>query len=284
MKKFIILVLIIISSIVLISCTRNGTENPDEYKNLSDDPTYFEENGWYGIYDDDLGGYTLMGYNGNALASEKEYVYPTVVAGKNIDAIFTNGGMSTIGTGIDKVFIKNKNYKFFLLDIFNDSLKSKSHYPDANETIVFLSTNPLNYKKGFVHDKESILFMPYYSALAEVINTQIKYAVPQDYLNEYKNLFSKEKIDSTIDMPFVGGNISYFYNYNNSPNNGYAWIDYLDEGGKILTVPEIPTRIGYTFDGWYTEKETINKFDFDTYLKTENAIKLYAKWIQIKGE
>ena len=52
---------------------------------------------------------------------------------------------------------------------------------------------------------------------------------------------------------------------------------------------KVPTRIGYTFMGWYKEPECINKWDFDNDIVPskeydENGqyilkeIKLYAKW------
>ena len=45
-----------------------------------------------------------------------------------------------------------------------------------------------------------------------------------------------------------------------------------------------PKKEGYIFDGWYKEKECINKWDFeiDTVKLEENIeeIKLYAKWIE----
>ncbi|MBE6753581.1 MAG: VWA domain-containing protein [Ruminococcaceae bacterium] len=46
--------------------------------------------------------------------------------------------------------------------------------------------------------------------------------------------------------------------------------------GKCATEPADPTREGYTFEGWYTEAECVNEFDFAT--KITKKITLYAKW------
>ena len=49
-----------------------------------------------------------------------------------------------------------------------------------------------------------------------------------------------------------------------------------------ITWPENPTKQGYIFDGWYTEKELQHKFDPVTKMPafTENkGITLYAKWL-----
>ena len=47
--------------------------------------------------------------------------------------------------------------------------------------------------------------------------------------------------------------------------------------GEKLEKPENPTREGYTFEGWYTDKECTVAFDFDKDL-IEKDITLYAKW------
>lgn len=51
----------------------------------------------------------------------------------------------------------------------------------------------------------------------------------------------------------------------------------VDKNGKA-TQPTEPTRDGYKFMGWYTDKEGSTKFDFNTPI-TEN-INLYAKWVK----
>lgn len=85
-------------------------------------------------------------------------------------------------------------------------------------------------------------------------------------------------------------NVSYDYNYENSQNDGYYWIDNYAYGEKIEYIPENPIRDGYTFGGWYKESECINAWNFETdtlpqaqYDEQEREIyqetKLYAKWI-----
>ena len=96
----------------------------------------------------------------------------------------------------------------------------------------------------------------------------------------------------------IRANVSYFYNYENSPNDGYYWIDNYDYGEKVEFIPPVPTRAGYTFGGWYKESECINKWNFEIdrlpdYLFSEGTppdpenyrpiyqeTKLYAKWIE----
>ncbi|WNY29307.1 hypothetical protein MmiEs2_15330 [Methanimicrococcus stummii] len=44
-----------------------------------------------------------------------------------------------------------------------------------------------------------------------------------------------------------------------------------------VSEPESPVKNGYTFGGWYTEPECVNKFDFNTRIPSKTT--LYAKWI-----
>ncbi len=58
-------------------------------------------------------------------------------------------------------------------------------------------------------------------------------------------------------------NISFNYNYEDSPNEGYYFIDNLSETGK-LNRPDNPKRQGYAFVSWYTEPGFKNEWDFET--------------------
>jgi uncharacterized repeat protein (TIGR02543 family) len=91
---------------------------------------------------------------------------------------------------------------------------------------------------------------------------------------------------------FIPANIAFFFNYEENPNEGYFFVDLLEESGKITKPPYDPKREGYTFDGWYKEPECLNKWDFDTDEVTitfdeegnriYEEIKLYAKWTSQK--
>ena len=93
-------------------------------------------------------------------------------------------------------------------------------------------------------------------------------------------------------------NVEFHWNYENSPQEDYYWIDDIENGELIEEIPPIPEREGYTFSGWYTEKECINEFSFSTPISKmdidweellnsrqqvpdEYVTSLYAKWIVI---
>lgn len=112
-------------------------------------------------------------------------------------------------------------------------------------------------------------------------------------LNEVKylkNIFVSNqiyKLMNNSNYSFNRANVSYNYNYNDSPNGGYYWIDDYD-GEVISFVPPTPSRDGYTFMGWYKESECINEWNFNEdivpskeFIEKEyiyNETTLYAKW------
>ena len=56
---------------------------------------------------------------------------------------------------------------------------------------------------------------------------------------------------------------------------------YVTKNSKI-TKPEAPTKEGYTFNGWYTDKELTTAYNFDA--KVINSFTLYAKWEKIDDD
>ena len=54
------------------------------------------------------------------------------------------------------------------------------------------------------------------------------------------------------------------------------------EKNKTVTEPSAPTKDGYTFDGWYTDKELTSAYNFNT--KVTKAFTLYAKWAKTGTE
>ena len=78
------------------------------------------------------------------------------------------------------------------------------------------------------------------------------------------NLLNNEEMKKFIYYPSYGiANVSYIYNYDEAPNDGYYWVDNYDNS-LIEYIPPEPKREGYTFDGWYKEVECINKWDFNS--------------------
>lgn len=75
-------------------------------------------------------------------------------------------------------------------------------------------------------------------------------------------------------------NLAFMYNYDNSPNNDYYFINNTKDG-RVFKPKYNPVRKGYKFTGWYYEEECINKFDFIKELPVGDKYKeykIYAGW------
>ena len=84
------------------------------------------------------------------------------------------------------------------------------------------------------------------------------------------------------------GNVSFYnerstVNLSFSSNGGSAIPDQTINFGDLITEPTEPTRDGYTFDGWYSDKELTTPWDFETDIATGDTV-LFAKWTKIPVE
>ena len=113
----------------------------------------------------------------------------------------------------------------------------------------------------------------------------LKFVIP---FQKYTEIFSWKNRYFNPDI-FIPANISFCFNYTDSPNKSYFFVDIIEETGKLTKPPYDPKREGYTFDGWYADKECTALWDFENDVVTiefdENneriyeEICLYAKWI-----
>ena len=96
----------------------------------------------------------------------------------------------------------------------------------------------------------------------------------------------KSNSDEIFHKRLFAANISYSLNF--KEGNDYYYIDNEEYGQRIEHVPPTPKRDGYTFNGWYTESECMNKWNFEEDClpvlsdnETFKETKLYAKWTEI---
>ena len=156
----------------------------------------------------------------------------------------------------------------------------------GNDTTYFES---VNLKRIYVPDNIEIVYnihAPYETKIF-ALSAHISPLTEPESGILYINREAYEKGFKNSERP---ANVSYKWNYEESPNSGYYWIDnYYSE--IISYIPTNPTREGYIFDGWYKEPECINKWDFDNdivpgtewesgvIVEYQETI-LYAKWIE----
>lgn len=64
----------------------------------------------------------------------------------------------------------------------------------------------------------------------------------------------------------------------------YFIDDYRESEGSLILEPPTPEQEGFIFEGWYLEKEYINKWDFHNdlhvYNESQKVTFLYGKWIK----
>ena len=265
MKKILILFLMIIFSVSLSSCRDWKPYDLEECES-----GYFK----YHIYDEDgsdqtyvyLVGLTELG------KQQKELIIPEYIDGLKVD-----------GLG----YVRPEGGK---VPFFGGMQAGDEEVPfvgsDNLEKIYFDNSYFLFYHDRIKVNKiEKIKFVTWEYEFTQ-LNLNIK-----EYIYGY-NLY-KRRIGTGLSIDYgIIANVSYMYNYENCPNDGYYWVDSYDN--EIISfIPPNPEREGYMFDGWYKEKECINKWDFNTdktgeeLIIEENSqyneypgIYLYAKWIK----
>lgn len=78
----------------------------------------------------------------------------------------------------------------------------------------------------------------------------------------------------------TGGGVSR-YTVKFDTNGGTTVANKTVTRNAKLAEPTAPTKDGYTFDGWYTDKELTTAYDFDA--KVTKGFTLYAKWVEAKA-
>lgn len=164
------------------------------------------------------------------------------------------------------------------------------------------------YKYDFKSDVLEKIFIPFSLTSLSKITRVLVYGnnlIQQETTNQHK-INRNVSCEERPNYSYIA-NVSYLYNYEEAPNDGYYWVDNYDNS-LIEYIPPEPIREGYEFAGWYKEAECINKWDFSKdktsdlyrryyepdeddseeykkeyyeYISTHTYVetKLYAKWI-----
>lgn len=172
------------------------------------------------------------------------------------------------GYDVDSLGIKNFFIDKSAPDFLSDKLVKIYFVKNLNSRFSFLEIE--NLEKVFIIENNTEN-----SLIGEFWTESI--TAPQLYMSTeiYKNYEGSVRI--------LPANVAYFYNYENAPNDGYYWIDDLENGEKITYLPENPTREGYLFGGWFKDEACTEVWDFekDTIIKPAEGFyenKIYAKW------
>lgn len=278
-KKIAAIILIVLLSMTFVAC------NPicELFKSVKnkDRAIYFEYDGW-SLKSDPKKSYlcTICGISKDILSRE-EFILPSEIDGKGVDGFEENHssqktpckicGNSSQNIFIKKIFIGESNYKF--------SGTLYTCFPHLNAKKIFTSPDPFDYSNGFtqINSLDNWL-LPYRNSKTDI-------CVPKTAVNDFEKKYS-----FNTDARFKPANVTYWLvppqflidlGFGTDLLSDYIhWVDDLEVGDKIQTIPENPDigLAGVEFLGWYLDDEFTVKLDFDTFVKGEDEIDIYAKW------
>ena len=120
--------------------------------------------------------------------------------------------------------------------------------------------------------------IPTFGLDVEAIEAQRSVSIKHEILVEDVTVILEAVVEYTI--PDEAESINKYCTVSFDSQGGNQINDQKVEKGQMALEPELPTRDGYTFIGWYTEKNPINieeTFSFST-TEIENDMILYAVW------
>lgn len=180
---------------------------------------------------------------------------------------------------------KIKNYTVSKLG-FNSGLgfggNGYFHMSNQNGTVIRRCYFPHTIKEidsGYMYLTSGYLKIFYCGEIVDVNNFCVENKAEVYVPSEEYALF-KEVLSEYFRGGLLKANVSYYLNY---AENNYYYIDFYENGEKILYIPPEPQRNGYLFGGWFKEADCVNQWDFDIdtlqIAEGELEVRLYAKWI-----
>lgn len=217
--------------------------------------TYYAENFHYEIIDDNS---IAIGGLGSTFSSDHIFV-PQKINGYTVKKL----GYSFTGY---------KGNGFFYYP--RENILKRFYCPNTIEEIYDqYMTYALNLKVFYCGQ---VLNLGFLNASAQI--DRIEYYVPDEMYSQ----FYAEIYDDCQNSLFKA-NIVYLLNY--ETDNKYYYVDNYEYGSRIKYTPPVPTRKGYEFNGWYTEEDCNNEWDYQqstlpVLAEGQDFIetKLYAKW------
>ena len=218
----------------------------------------------------------------------KENVYvPTHFNGLPVYYTFTtytgNGG----ALGSNTMPVNCKNLYFNYMQKYDFVFRGQAEYifvPVSNEAMSRSISSRIIYTSTRVGYVSRLTYSYIMHSVCSSPNVE-KFNETNGYILSYYNYGSRQ-------YSIITANTSYMFNYKDSPNNDYFFINNFESESLIEDTPYEPIREGYSFAAWYKEPECINEWDFeedrlpkfeydaDGYITNFVETKLYAKWIK----
>ncbi len=194
----------------------------------------------------------------NSLAEISEYAFAT----NKLISLDIPASVRIIG---DSAFSGNRILKLIIPETVTTVKKEAFHY-NALELVTFLGTPIL---EDDMADMNSGFFYQY----SDVTNSNLyNWYTDSKYTQVWdKTVMATPASPLTIYAAWQENYVT--FNANGGSGGATKQVNF----GQTTT-PITSTKTEHTLEGWYTEKELINKWDFNTDIVIKNII-LYAKWI-----
>ena len=235
----------------------------------------------------------VAGYNGTAPGT---YIWEKVIyAGKNITVKYQDEDGALIQFNLlqgnigDTYNTKAETFKGYTLKTTPEN--ASGTFSDQAQTVIYIYTknaSPAGTGKNIsvkYQDEDGLLMQ------SDLLQGNIG-----DTYNTKAETFKGYTLKTTPDnasgtFSDQAQTVTYIYAKNPDDNNQTYDVLFESNGGSIiakqtvkskdkLTPPNDPTRTGYVFKGWYTNKELTNSYDFN--LPITQSLTLYAKWEESK--
>jgi len=256
MRKFkfpILVLLLVVTALPIMLCACNDNK-----------AKIIEIDGWKLVKDDIY--YSIVDMSEN-LVKQKEVAIPSELNGRHILKVDFRNFEIFKEYSVDKMFFPDAElhltFRFCADDDGTDICCPKT------KKIIFVTTDNNRYHWSYVGSSKEFLEMGYKTAAVYVPSKALDSFWFWGQLHGYATVFA--------------ANVSFFYNYSAAPNDGYYWIDDLEQGEKFITIPKNPTRDHYTFTGWYRDSECTEPIDFESFTMNGSTLNLYAGWRSISA-
>ena len=124
------------------------------------------------------------------------------------------------------------------------------HMSDQNGTVIRRCYFPRSIKEigsGYMYLTSGNLQIFYCGEIVDLNNFNASEKVEIYVPSEKYSLF-KEVLSEYFRGSLLKANVSYYLNYD---EHNYYYIDYYENGEKVVYIPPAPQREGYSFGGWF---------------------------------
>ena len=167
----------------------------------------------------------------------------------------------TITTENVAAVMSNENIVAITITADNGTVTGAGKYIKGSSVIVTVTPNSgYNFSGWFVNDTS--------------VSTETIYTFTADADTSLVAKFARRSSG--------GGGGSSYYTVKFDTDGGTTVSNQRIRRNAVAKAPEAPTKDGFTFEGWYTDKELTTAYDFDT--KVTKSFTLYAKWNETRTE